>query len=58
VADLSFDAWVSGLEAVVDELKLDSFIMFGISQGCSVAIEYTARHPEKVEKFRPLRPVP
>jgi len=51
VADLSFDAWVSDLEAVVDELKLDSFILLGISQGGSVAIEYTARHPEKVEKL-------
>lgn len=51
VADLSFDAWVSDLEAVVDELKPDSSILLGISPGGSVAIEYTVRHPEKVEKL-------
>ena len=51
VADLSFEAWVSDLEAVVEALQLESFILLGISQGGSVAIEYTARHPEKVEKL-------
>ena len=51
VEDLSFDAWVSDLEAVVDSLQLEHFILLGISQGGSVAIEYTVRHPEKVEKL-------
>ena len=51
VADLSFDAWVSDLEAVVEALQLERFILLGISQGGAVAIEYTARHPEKVEKL-------
>jgi len=51
VKDLSFDAWVSDLEAVVDALNLDHFILLGISQGGPVAIEYTARHPEMVDKL-------
>ena len=48
VADLSFDAWVSDLETIVDSLGLDRFPLFGISQGCAVAIAYAVRHPERV----------
>ena len=51
VADISFDAWVSDLEAVVKALQLEQFVLLGISQGGPVAIEFTARHPEKVEKL-------
>ncbi len=51
VEDLSFDAWVSDLESVVKAFQLERFDLLGISQGGSVAIEYTARHPEKVEKL-------
>ena len=51
VEDLSFDAWVSDLEAVVESLQLECFILLGISQGGPVAIEFTARHPEMVEKL-------
>jgi len=51
VEDLSFDAWVSDLEAVITALKLESFVLLGISQGGSVAVEFTARHPEMVEKL-------
>lgn len=47
-ADISFDAFVSDLETVVDELKLERFPLLGISQGCAVSIEYAARHPERV----------
>lgn len=48
VADLSFPAFVRDLEAVVDAAGLDRFPLIGISQGCAVAIEYAARHPERV----------
>ena len=51
VGDLSFEAWVGDLEAVVDHLELDSFILLGISQGGAVAIEYMVRHPGKVSKL-------
>jgi pimeloyl-ACP methyl ester carboxylesterase/DNA-binding CsgD family transcriptional regulator len=47
-ADLSLEAWVSDLEAVVDSLGLKRFPLFGMSQGGAVAIAYAARHPERV----------
>ena len=46
--DLSFEAFVTDLETVVDTLELERFPLFGISQGCAVGIEYAARHPERV----------
>jgi len=48
---ISFDAWVSDLEAVVDAAGLERFPMLGISQGCAVAIAYAARHPERVSRL-------
>ena len=51
VADVSFDAWVRDLEAVVDAEGLERFPMLGISQGCAVAIDYAVRHPERVSKL-------
>ena len=48
VADFCLDAWVADLEAVVDALQLEHFALLGLSQGASVAIEYAARHPERV----------
>ncbi len=51
VSDFSFDAWVRDLESVVDALSLDQFVLLGISQGGPVAIEYAARHPERVRQL-------
>ena len=48
VEDLSFGAWVSDLESVVDDVGLDRFALLGISQGGAVAVEYAVRHPERV----------
>lgn len=48
VEDLSFEAWVQDLEAVVDTLNLDRFPLLGISQGGSVSVAYAVRHPERV----------
>lgn len=50
-ADLSLDAWVGDLEAVVDALGLGRFPLFGMSQGGAVAIAYAVRHPEKVSQL-------
>jgi pimeloyl-ACP methyl ester carboxylesterase len=49
--DLSFEAWVSDLEAVIDARGLDPFPLLGISQGAAVAITYTVRHPERVSRL-------
>lgn len=51
VDDLSFDAMVSDLEAVVDELQLERFPLLGISQGCAFSIAYAVRHPERVSRL-------
>jgi pimeloyl-ACP methyl ester carboxylesterase len=48
VDEISFDAFVSDLEAVVDAAGLTRFALFGISQGCAISIAYAVRHPERV----------
>lgn len=48
VNDISFDAWVRDLEALVDHLLLDRFRLLALSQAGAVAIEYAVRHPETV----------
>lgn len=48
VDDLSFDTWVHDLEAVVDAVGLQKFILFAMSQGGTVAVNYAVRHPERV----------
>ncbi len=46
--EISFERWVSDLEAIVDCAKLDKFILLGLSQGAALAIAYATRHPERV----------
>jgi pimeloyl-ACP methyl ester carboxylesterase len=47
-AEISLEAWVRDLEAVVDAIGLERFPLMGLSQGASIAIEYALRHPERV----------
>jgi pimeloyl-ACP methyl ester carboxylesterase/DNA-binding CsgD family transcriptional regulator len=51
VADISFEAWVRDLEAVVEAEGLDRFPLLGLSQGAAVAIAYAVRHPERVTRM-------
>jgi pimeloyl-ACP methyl ester carboxylesterase/DNA-binding CsgD family transcriptional regulator len=48
VPETSLEAWVSDLEAVVDATGLDQFALLGISQGAMAAVDYAARHTDKV----------
>lgn len=48
VDDISFEAFVSDLESVVEATGLEKFPLFGMSQGCAVSIAYAVRHPERV----------
>jgi len=48
VEDLSLDAFVGDLEAIVDDAELDRFALLGLSQGSAIAIAYAVRHPERV----------
>jgi DNA-binding winged helix-turn-helix (wHTH) protein/pimeloyl-ACP methyl ester carboxylesterase len=51
VDDISFEACVRDLEAVVDGLGLEQFSLFGVSQGAAVSIAYATRHPERVSRL-------
>ena len=48
VGSFTFEDWVTDLETVVDRLELESFPLFGMSQGAAVAVEYAIRHPQRV----------
>jgi DNA-binding winged helix-turn-helix (wHTH) protein/pimeloyl-ACP methyl ester carboxylesterase len=48
VQSISFDDFVRDLETVVEAAGLSRFALFGMSQGCAVAIAYAVRHPERV----------
>ena len=48
VGRISMEAWVEDLEAVVADVEIDRFPLFGMSQGAAIAVGYAARHPEKV----------
>ena len=51
IEDISFDAFVSDLETVVDATGLKSFALLGISQGAVVAIDYATRYPDRVSRL-------
>jgi class 3 adenylate cyclase/pimeloyl-ACP methyl ester carboxylesterase len=48
VDEISFEAWVGDLEAVVEAIGAKRFPLLGISQGCAISIAYAVRHPERV----------
>jgi pimeloyl-ACP methyl ester carboxylesterase/DNA-binding CsgD family transcriptional regulator len=48
VRNISFEAWVRDLECVVDAAGFHRFVLLGNSQGGAIAVEYAARHPERV----------
>jgi pimeloyl-ACP methyl ester carboxylesterase/DNA-binding SARP family transcriptional activator len=48
VPSISLDVWLDDLEAVVDASGLERFPLLGISQGCSVAVAFAARYPQRV----------
>ncbi len=51
VGDLSFEAWVRDLKAVVDAEGLERFPLLGISQGAAIAIAFAIRFPERVSRL-------
>lgn len=48
VPDLSHEAQVADLEALIDSVGLDRFPLLGVSQGGAACIDYAVRHPERV----------
>ena len=49
--NVSADTWARDFEAVVDAAGLERFPLLGICQGGPIAIEYAARHPERVNRL-------
>ncbi len=48
VKSVSLESHQLDLEAVVDASRFDRFVLYGASQGASIAVEYAARHPARV----------
>jgi len=46
--EMSFEAFVADLEAVVEAAGLGRFALIGVSQGCAISVAYAVRHPERV----------
>ena len=51
VTDLSLEAMVSDLEAVIDQAGLAEVSLLGQYNSCPHAIAYAARHPERVKRM-------
>jgi pimeloyl-ACP methyl ester carboxylesterase len=51
VEDVSFEALLQDLEAVVDALDLRSYALLGVSQGAPLSIAHAVRHPNRVLKM-------
>ena len=51
VTDHSLEARVADLEAVADDAGLGRFALMAMAQGGPVAIEYAARHPERLTRL-------
>lgn len=51
VTDHSLEARVGDLEAVVADAGLDRFALMAMAQGGPIAIEYAARHPERLTRL-------
>lgn len=56
VADLTLDARVRDLDAVVTQLGLDRFVLCGLSIGAATAIAFAARKPSRVSRLVLLSP--
>lgn len=51
VSDHSFDRQVEDLEAVVDAAGGNRFSLLGLCQGCTSAVAYAAKYPDKVDRL-------
>ena len=51
VSDHSLEVRVADLEAVADDAGIERFALLAMAQGGPVAIEYAARHPERLTRL-------
>jgi class 3 adenylate cyclase len=50
-SEISVDAHVHDLSALVDHLELDTFALSGFADGAQVSIRYAAQNPERVSRL-------
>lgn len=46
---LGFDVWASDMAALIDHTGFDKFMFHGASMGSTFALDFTAKHPERVQ---------
>lgn len=46
--DFSLETRLRDMEAVVEDAGIERFALLGMSEGCSAAIKYASRHPDRV----------
>jgi class 3 adenylate cyclase len=51
ITEFSLESFVMDLEAVVDHFRLETFALMGSDLSGPIAIEYAARHPERVSRL-------
>jgi pimeloyl-ACP methyl ester carboxylesterase/DNA-binding CsgD family transcriptional regulator len=51
VREISFDIWRRDFEAVINAAGFDRFDLLGTCQGGPLAVDYAARHPERVRRL-------
>ena len=51
VSNFSFETWVRDLECVIEAADFRRFALVGTCWGGPIAIEYAARHPERVSRL-------
>jgi len=56
VSDVSMEAQVADLTAVVDALGLPRFALGGAGEGAAVAVTFATRHPERVDRMQLQHP--
>ena len=49
--EVSIRAWLADLEAVVDAARVERFALLGMSQAGAVAVEFAARHPDRISRL-------
>lgn len=51
ISELTLEAQLHDVDAVVNHLRLDRFDLLGIMDGAPVSVAYTAQHPDRVSRL-------
>ena len=51
VADISQQGFERDLDAVIERIDVERFVLLGLSQGAGAAISFAARHPDRVSRL-------